>query len=107
FRHTVSAELIDAPSGAVGTSGEENSMAVKIERGGWVLIFLIGVALVGYSLNRYGVIDLSKWTGGEKKTASGIGETVDASKPLLLPASSTSSDAEVRVRVNVWVGCVR
>src|SRR5271167_4818078 len=87
-------------------SGEENSMAVKIERGGWVLIFLIGVALVGYSLNRYGVIDLSKWTGGEKKTASGIGETVDASKPLLLPASSTSSDAEVRVRVNVWVGCV-
>ena len=57
-------------------------MAVKIERGGWVLIFLIGVALVGYSLNRYGVIDLSKWTGGEKKTVSGTGETVDASKPV-------------------------
>src|SRR5437660_4396185 len=79
-------------------------MAVKIERGGWVLIFLIGVALVGYSLNRYGVVDFSKWTGG--KSASGSGETVDASKPLLLPASSSSSDAEVRVRVNVWVGCV-
>ncbi len=79
-------------------------MAVKIERGGWVVIFLIGVALVGYSLNRYGVIDFSKWTAG--KSASGGGETVDASKPLLLPASSTSSDAEVRVRVNVWVGCV-
>ena len=87
-------------------AGEEKSMAVKIERGGWVLIFLIGVALVGYSLNRYGVIDLSQWTGGGKKTVSGSGETVDASKPLLLPASSTSSDAEVRVRVNVWVGCV-
>jgi NitT/TauT family transport system substrate-binding protein len=81
-------------------------MAVKIERGGWVLIFLIGVALVGYSLNRYGVIDFSKWTGGEKRTASGPSETVDASKPLLLPVSSTSGDAEVRVRVNVWVGCV-
>ena len=40
-------------------------MAVKIERGGWVLIFLIGVALVGYSLNRYGVIDFSKMTGGK------------------------------------------
>src|SRR5438105_13495036 len=79
-------------------------MAVKIERGGWVLSFLIGVALVGYSLNRYGVVDFSKWTGG--KSASGSGETVDASKPLLLPASSSSSDAEVRVRVNVWVGCV-
>src|SRR5437870_4383114 len=79
-------------------------MAVKIERGGWVLIFLIGVALVGYSLNRYGVVDFSKWTGG--KSASGSGETIDASKPLLLPASSSSSDVEVRVRVNVWVGCV-
>jgi NitT/TauT family transport system substrate-binding protein len=31
---------------------------------------------------------------------------VDASKPLLLPASSSSGDPEVRVRVNVWVGCV-
>jgi len=80
-------------------------MAVKIERGGWVLIFLIGVALVGYSLNRYGVIDFSKLTGG--KSASSSGETVDASKPLLIPASSTSSDAEVRVRVNVWVGMGR
>src|SRR5271167_2846706 len=81
-------------------------MAVKIEKGGWVLIFLIGVVLVGYSLNRYGVIDLSKWTGGKSASASRERETVDATKPLLLPASSTSSDAEVRVRVNVWVGCV-
>src|SRR6267154_687656 len=64
-------------------AGEEKSMAVKIERGGWVLIFLIGVALVGYSLNRYGVIEVSQWTGGGKKTVSGSGETVDASKPLL------------------------
>ena len=33
-------------------------MAVKIERGGWLLIFLIGLALVGYSLNRYGVLNI-------------------------------------------------
>src|SRR5580700_6300950 len=79
-------------------------MAVKIERGGWVLIFLIGVVLVGYSLNRYGVIDFSKMMGSKSTSASG--ETLDASKPLLIPASSSSSDAEVRVRVNVWVGCV-
>ena len=77
-------------------------MAVKIERGGWVLIFIIGVLLVGYSLNRYGVINLG--FGGTKSEAGG--ETVDASKPLLIPASSTGNDAEVRVRVNVWVGCV-
>ena len=38
-------------------------MAVKIEKGGWLLIFLIGVALVGYSLNKYGVLNLGKWLG--------------------------------------------
>src|ERR1700723_611325 len=79
-------------------------MAMKIERGGWVLIFLIGAALVGYSLNRYGIIDFNKMMGSKSTSASG--ETLDASKPLLIPASSSSSDAEVRVRVNVWVGCV-
>jgi outer membrane protein OmpA-like peptidoglycan-associated protein/ABC-type nitrate/sulfonate/bicarbonate transport system substrate-binding protein len=81
-------------------------MAVKIERGGWVLVFLIGAALVGYSLNRYGIIDFGKLVGIRSNSKSS-GETVDASKPLLIPASSTTSgDPEVRVRVNVWVGCV-
>ena len=79
-------------------------MAVKIEKGGWVLIFLIGLGLAGFSLYRYGVLDFSKWMGGGK-SASASGTVVDASKPLLIPASSTSSDPEVRVRVNVWVGC--
>ena len=37
--------------GAPTASRGGNYMAVKIERGGWVLIFLIGLALVGYSLN--------------------------------------------------------
>ena len=78
-------------------------MAMKIEKGGWVLIFLIGAALVGYSLNRYGIINLGSWAGGRSNSG---GETIDASKPLELPVSSSSSDAEVRVRVNVWVGCV-
>src|SRR5437667_8257994 len=77
-------------------------MAMKNEKGGWVIIFLIGALLVGYSLNRYGVIDLGKFGG---HSSSG-GETLDASKPLLIPTSSTSDDAEIRVRVNVWVGCV-
>ena len=80
-------------------------MAVKVERGGWVLIFLIGVALVGYSLNRYGVIDLSKWTGG--KSASNSGEAVDASKPLLIPASSSSSSTITRRKAAVRIARLR
>src|SRR5215510_6975107 len=78
-------------------------MAVKIEKGGWVLIFLIGLALVGYSLNKYGLIDLGKMGIGKGSSASAV--AVDASKPLVLPVSSSDSDAEVRVRVNIWVGC--
>jgi NitT/TauT family transport system substrate-binding protein len=79
-------------------------MAVRIEKGGWILIFLIGLALVGYSLDRYGVIDLRKWSGGRFGAARGGGETVDTSKPL--PPAAGSQTNEVRVRVNIWVGCV-
>jgi len=78
-------------------------MAVKIEKGGWILIFLIGLALVGYSLNRYGVLDIGKWLGsraGQPKAG-----TVDTSKPLELPTLSITQANEVRVRVNIWVGC--
>src|SRR5215467_13508507 len=80
-------------------------MAVKIEKGGWILIFLIGLALVGYSLVRYGVIDSGKFGGSSKSSSSG--DKVDTTKPLELPvSSSTDENAEVRIRVNVWVGCV-
>jgi outer membrane protein OmpA-like peptidoglycan-associated protein/ABC-type taurine transport system substrate-binding protein len=78
-------------------------MAVKIERGGWLLIFLIGLALVGYSLNKYGVLDIGSWFGSRgARTTTGA---VDTSKPLVLPTSSTTQSSEVRVRVNIWVGC--
>jgi outer membrane protein OmpA-like peptidoglycan-associated protein/ABC-type nitrate/sulfonate/bicarbonate transport system substrate-binding protein len=78
-------------------------MAVKIEKGGWILIFIIGLGLVGFGLNKYGYLDLSKWTG---KSSSGSSK-IDTSKPLELPVSTSSSDdnPEIRVRVNVWVGC--
>jgi phosphate transport system substrate-binding protein len=36
-------------------------MAIKIQKGGWVLIFLIGLALVGFGLYKYGLVDLSRW----------------------------------------------
>jgi len=80
-------------------------MAVRIEKGGWVLIFLIGVALVGYSLHRYGIIDLGKWTGGRLGVPRSA-EKIDTSKPLELPAGGSAESRDVRIRVNIWVGCV-
>src|SRR6202051_4816762 len=80
-------------------------MAVKIEKGGWTLIFIIGLALVGYSLNRYGVVDLGGLFGSraaDKTPAAPI----DPSKPLSLPPSGAPEKKDVRVRVNIWVGCV-
>lgn len=78
-------------------------MAVKIEKGGWALIFLVGLGLVGYTLHRYDVVNLSRIFG--KGSGSSSGDTVDTSKPL----PDTRADAatnQVRVRVNIWVGCV-
>ena len=79
-------------------------MAVKIEKGGWLLIFLVGLALVGYSLHRYGIVDFSNLTGGSKDSGGG-GSTkkVDTSAPL--PVAATTDNPEIRVRLNVWVGC--
>jgi outer membrane protein OmpA-like peptidoglycan-associated protein len=74
-------------------------MAVKIEKGGWILIFLIGLALVGYSLHKYGVFDFGRWF--ESRAGR---EKVDTSKPL--PVSEAPASNEVRTRVNIWVGCV-
>src|SRR5437867_10124375 len=80
-------------------------MAVKIEKGGWILIFLIGLALVGYSLDRYGVLNLRGWFGSRSEEAAA--GNVDTSKPLALPvaAAADSNCNNVRVRVNIWVGC--
>src|SRR5262245_37985146 len=80
-------------------------MGLKIEKGGWILIFLIGLALVIYSLNKYGVLDLGRWAGSRPTSSGGIKETVDTSKPLALPASGSVETSEARVRVNIWVGC--
>lgn len=74
-------------------------MAVRIEKGGWAAIFLIGAGLVGYSLNKYGIINLSSWFG--KSGASKV--AVDTTKPL--PSTGDSESNTVRVRVNIWVGC--
>ena len=64
-------------------------MAIRIEKGGWIFIFLIGLGLVGYSLNKYGVLDLHKWLGS--RSARSGGEVVDPSKPLAVPSTAASS----------------
>src|SRR5437016_9901123 len=80
-------------------------MAVKIEKGGWFLIFLIGLGLVGYSLDKYGIVNLRGKFGSRSDTTPG--GSVDTSKPLVLPvaAAADSNCNNVRVRVNIWVGC--
>ena len=78
-------------------------MAIRIEKGGWAFIFILGLGLVGYSLDKYGVVNLSGLFGkSESKSAGKV--AVDTSKPL--PATGDKESNNVRVRVNIWVGCV-
>jgi outer membrane protein OmpA-like peptidoglycan-associated protein/ABC-type taurine transport system substrate-binding protein len=81
-------------------------MAIRIEKGGWLLIFLIGIVLVGYALDRYGIVRLpfGSHAGTAAKATGKQGGSVDPSKPLDLTTVSTGS-VDVRVRVNIWVGC--
>lgn len=73
-------------------------MAVKIEKGGWTLILLLGLGIIGYSLYKYDVLNFGGFGGGSSSDAK-----VDTSQPL--PASTTDKTDTVRVRVNIWVGC--
>jgi outer membrane protein OmpA-like peptidoglycan-associated protein len=84
----------------------EEKMAVRLEKGGWLLILLIGVALVAYGLNKYGVLHLGKGHTERAGRANGSTEMIDTSKPLALPAGGGGETKNVRVRVNIWVGCV-
>ncbi|MBL8209633.1 MAG: OmpA family protein [Bryobacterales bacterium] len=77
-------------------------MAVRIEKGGWLMIFLVGAGLFGYALNKYGVFDRFRGDGSSSDSSS---STVDTTKPLNT-ASTGSESNQVRVRVNIWVGCV-
>ena len=77
-------------------------MSVRIEKGGWILIFLLGVGLVGYSIYRYGFLDLRRWLGPpdvRRPAQSG-----DPSKSLPLGPDIAETN-ELRVRVNGRVSC--
>src|SRR4030088_1977015 len=80
-------------------------MAVKIEKGGWTLIFVLGLGLVAYSLHKYEVVNLSSLFGS-KPPKPAVSAAVDPTKPLSLPTSGSPEKKDVRVRVNIWVGCV-
>ncbi len=77
-------------------------MAVKIEKGGWFLIFAIGLVLVGYSLDRYGVVNFRQWFGSRPDRTA---QPIDTTQPLPVSASSDPSCSNARIRVNIWVGC--
>ncbi len=68
------------------------------------MIFLVGLGLVGYALHRYGLFNFA--LPGSSSSSSGKTETVDTSKPLTPATFSSSESNNVRVRVNIWVGCV-
>jgi len=85
-------------------------MAVKIEKGGWFLIGLVGLGLVGYALKRYGVLD--QIVPSAKTAESTVPKRVDlpvlnpslASNviPAALPGAAPGCTAEQEVRMLVW-----
>ena len=93
-------------------SSEENpgEMAVKIEKGGWMVIGLIGVGLVGYSLKKYGILD--KIAPSAKVQESTVPKRVDlpvlnpslASNVAAVPApgSAPGCTDKPEVRMLVW-----
>src|SRR6185369_3869309 len=77
-------------------------MAVKIEKGGWILIFLVGIALVGFGLYRYGVLPIGKRPAPRAAGGGAASGQLATSQPLTTASAETK---DVRIRVNIWVGC--
>jgi len=87
-------------------------MAVRIEKGGWAAIFIIGVGLVGYSLYKYGLLD--KLAPAAKVQESAVPKRVDLpvlntsaasnvpAVPLPGKAPGCSDKPEVRMLVWAW-----
>jgi len=85
-------------------------MAVRIEKGGWILIGLIGVGLVGYALKKYGVLETI--APSAKAVESTVPKRVDlpimnpsiASNvtPVAAPGNSPGCTNDPEVRMLVW-----
>src|SRR3954453_99290 len=87
-------------------------MAVRIEKGGWAAIFIVGVSLGGYSLYKYGLLD--KLAPAAKVQESAVPKRVDLpvlntsaasnvpAVPLPGKAPGCSDKPEVRMLVWAW-----
>lgn len=85
-------------------------MAVRVEKGGWALIFLIGIALVGYSLHKYGMLDMlfpaaktTESTVPKRAELPGtIGSSAVAVTPVALPNAQPGCADKPEVRMLLW-----
>jgi OOP family OmpA-OmpF porin len=85
-------------------------VAMKIEKGGWIVIGLLGVGLVGYSLKKYGILD--KLAPSAPVQESSVPRRVDlpALNPsaasnvaaVALPGTSAGCTDKPAVRMLVW-----
>lgn len=85
-------------------------MAVRVEKGGWALIFIIGIALVGYSLHKYGVLETL--FPAAKTTESTVPKRADlpgtnnsstvAVTPAALPSAQPGCGDKAEVRMLLW-----
>ncbi|MBM3782966.1 MAG: OmpA family protein [Acidobacteria bacterium] len=85
-------------------------MAVRIEKGGWAVIFALGLGLVGYSLNRYGLLD-KLIPGAKVRESTDVGKidlptvAITGSSnvaPVSMPGSKRGCDDKPEVRFYHW-----
>ena len=85
-------------------------MAVKIEKGGWVLIFLVGASIAGYGLHKYGLLD-KIMPSAKVRESTEVGRVelpkiqesakIDVAA-VPLPGSGRGCDDKPEVRFYVW-----
>ncbi len=85
-------------------------MAVRIEKGGWAMIFLLGAGLVGYSLYEYGILDklipsarVRESTIPGKIDLPSVTQSSASNVPAAsLPSNKRGCDDKPEVRLYLW-----
>ena len=85
-------------------------MAVRIEKGGKILIFAIGLGLVGYALNKYGLLD-KLMPSAQVRESTEVGK-IDLPKiqesakvnvaATAIPGNARGCDDKPEVRLYLW-----